>query len=326
MPDLEAPDFAAMSDPAGWPRLRDAIAAYNDVPREEANAALGTTHALWQAYAALTSPGDEVLVEEPAYEPLVRIAEGVGAHVTRFARDPADGFVLDPDRIAGAITGRTRVVVVTDLHNPSGVRTERDTLRAAAQVAEAGRAFLLVNEVYAPFDDLVDASGVFRGSSRKIAPNVVAVGSLTKCYGLGPHRIGWLLGPRDVVERAGYAVTAACGVLPLPHAHLALQAFRQLGALARRSREVLGDKRGRVTAWARAQGLSWSAPQSGLFGFAWLPGRGDLTPALEAAEREREVLVAPGAFFGVPNGFRIGWSLPVDLLHEALTRLAEALA
>ena len=61
-------------------------------------AALGTTHAIWLAYASMISPGDEVLVEQPAYEPLVRIAEGVGARVVRFARDPRERFVLDPDR------------------------------------------------------------------------------------------------------------------------------------------------------------------------------------------------------------------------------------
>lgn len=322
--ELGAPDVATMADPAGWVRLRDAIAAYNDVPHEEAISALGTTHALWLAYASLTSPGDDVLIEDPAYEPLVRIAEGVGAHIVRFARDPERGFALDPDRVAAAITDRTRVVVLTSLHNPSGVRTGRDTLGEVARIAEAHGAVVLVNEVYAPFDDLVDGAGVFRESSRKVAPNVITVGSLTKCYGLGTHRIGWLLGPREVVQRAEYAVTASCGALPLSHAHMALEAFGQLGPLSRRTRAVLGDKRDRVATWARAHGFSWSAPRSGLFGFAWLPGRRDLTPVLEAAERERDVLVAPGAFFGVPSGFRIGWSAPVDLLDEGLARLSAA--
>jgi len=323
--DLPAPDACTWADPAGWTRLRDAIATYNDVPREEAVAALGTTHALWLAYASLTSPGDDVLVEEPAYEPLVGIAEGVGARIIRFAREPADGFALDPERIATAITPRTKLVVVTDLHNPSGVRAGTDALRVLARLAGTRGAYLLVNEVYSPFDDLVDGSGVFRRSSRAIAPNVVSVGSLTKCYGLGPQRIGWLLGPREVVTSAEHAVTATCGALPLAHAHLALHAFGQLVPLAARAKGFLGDKRGLVAGWAQAQGFSWSAPGSGLFGFVWLPGRGDVTPLLEAAERDRDVLVAPGTFFGVPNGFRIGWSAPVNLLDEGLARLADAL-
>jgi aspartate/methionine/tyrosine aminotransferase len=324
--ELGAPAPGETDDPVGWERLREAIARYNDVPPGEAVAALGTAHALWLAFASLTSPGDDVLVEGPAYyEPLVRIAEGVGARVVPFERDVDARFALDPERIARAMTPRTRVVVVTNLHNPSGVRAGDEALREAARVAEARKAHLLVDEVYAPFDALVDADGVFRGGARKLAPNVVAVSSLTKCYGLGQQRIGWLLGPADVVAHAEDAITASCGMLPLSHAHLGAHAFSRIAWLAARARATLVGKRERVAAWVASQGWSWSEPAEGLFGFVRVPGAGDLTPAIEAAAREREVLVAAGAFFGVPDGFRIAWSAPVDHLDEGLSRLAETL-
>jgi aspartate/methionine/tyrosine aminotransferase len=223
------------------------------------------------------------------------------------------------------MTSRTKLIAVTNLHNPSGVRAGADELRAVARLAESHGAFLLVDEVYAPFDDLVDPAGVFRASSRKLGPNVVAVSSLTKCYGLGPQRIGWLLGPPAIVARAEDAVTATCGMLPLVHAHVGVHAFRQIGALAERARGMLAGKRRRVAAWAVTQGFSWSAPESGLFGFAMLPGQADLTPLIEAAARGREVLVAPGAFFGVPSGFRVAWSAPAEVLDEGLARIADAL-
>jgi aspartate/methionine/tyrosine aminotransferase len=323
--ELGLPDAASQDDATGWRRLREAVATYNDVPAGEAVAALGTTHALWLAYAALTSPGDDVLVETPGYEPLARIAEGVGARVVPFERPAGERFALDPDRIARAMTPRTRVVVVANLHNPSGVRADDASLRAAARVAEAGGAVLLVDEVYAPFDALVDEAGVFRGSARKLGPNVVAVSSLTKCYGLGLQRVGWLLGPADVVARAEDAITASCGMLPLVHAHLALRAFGQLVPLAERARAALAGKRERVARWVASQGLTWSAPAEGLFGLVTVPGAGDLTATIERAAREREVLVAAGAFFGVPNGFRLAWSATNEALDEGLGRLAEAL-
>jgi aspartate/methionine/tyrosine aminotransferase len=323
--ELGAPAPAACDDPAGYAALREAIARYNDVPAAEVVPAIGTTQALWLAFAALTSPGDDVLVEAPGYQPLTCIAEGVGARVVPFERAAGEGFALDPDRIARAMTPRTRLVVVTSLHNPTGVRTSDAVLREAARVAEAGGARLLVDEVYAPFDALVDAAGVFRGSARKLAPNVVAVSSLTKCYGLGNQRVGWLLGPADVVARADDAMTAGCGHLPLPHAHLGVHAFARLGWLAERARAVLAGKRERVAAFVASQGWAWSAPAEGLFGFVRIPGAGDLTPIIEAAAREREVLVAAGSFFGVPDGFRLAWSAPADRLDEGLTRLADAL-
>src|SRR5262249_35007246 len=153
----------------------------------------------------------------------------------------------------------TRAVAVTNLHNPSGVRASDEVLRAAAAAAGTRGAFLVVDEVYAPFDALVDASGVFRGSARRLAPNVVAVSSLTKCYGLSPHRIGWLLGPADVVARAEDALTATCGHLPLPYAHIGCAAFARIAELAARARSHLVGKRERAQAWAAAQGLTWSS-------------------------------------------------------------------
>jgi aspartate/methionine/tyrosine aminotransferase len=326
--DLGVPAPEQLDDWSGVSRLREAIAAYNAVGPEEAIAALGTSHALWLAYASLAGPGDDVLVEEPAYEPLVRIAEGMGAHVVRFARDSGERFALDPDRVASAMTPRTRVVAITNRHNPSGARASDEVLRAVAQVAEMRGAHLLVDEVYAPFDELVDDRGVFSGSARRIAPNVVVASSLTKCYGLGPQRIGWLLGPSEVVRRAEDAVTACCGMLPLAHAHVGLRAFERLDFLAERARAILNGKRARVCAWieSRQRGrLEWSAPDGGLFALVTLPDRRDLTPAIERMVREHEVLVAPGEFFGVPNAFRLAWSAPVHVLDEGLALLGELL-
>jgi aspartate/methionine/tyrosine aminotransferase len=323
---LGLPTAEELDDPAGWQALQAAIARYNDVPAAEAVAALGTTHALWLAYASLTSPGDEILVEAPGYEPVSRIAEGVGLSVRTFERPASERFSLDPDRVARAISPATRVVAVTNLHNPGGVRASDVVLREVAAVSASRGATLLVDEVYAPFDDLVDAAGVFRGSARKLAPNVVTVGSLTKAYGLGQHRFGWVLGPPEVIARANDAVTASAGMLPLAHAHLGLRAFDRIGDLADRSRTALTGQRVRVAHWIAAQGLRWSEPDEGLFGFVHVPGAGDLTPMLETAARERDVLVAPGAFFGVPEGFRLSWSASRDALELGLDRLAAVLA
>ncbi len=326
--ELGVPAVERLDDWSGAQRLRDAIATHNAVPAEEAIAALGTSQALWLAYASLTSPGDEVLVERPAYEPLVRIAEGVGARVTHFARSQRENFALNPERIASAMTPRTRVVVVSNLHNPSGVRASPADLQAVAHVAETHGGHLLVDEVYAPFDALVDGRGVFQGSARRLASNIVAVSSLTKCYGLGPERIGWLLGPADVVARANDAMTACCGMLPLAHAHVALHAFARIGRLSDRARAWLEGKRARVATWVDANeslGLTWSAPAEGLFGLVTCAGDTDLTATIEAAARDRGVLVAAGAFFGVPNAFRIAWSAPSAALEEGLARLGDVL-
>ena len=323
--ELGAPDDPV--DPKAFARLRAAIARYNDVPEADTIAALGTSHALWLAYATLLSPGDDVLVEDPAYEPLLRSAEGLGARAVRFARPEAEGFALDPAKVERALTTRTRIVSVTNHHNPSGLRADDERLRAIARVCAARGAILLVDEVYAPFDALVDASGVFRGSARKLGPNVVAVASLTKCYGLGPHRIGWMLGPPDVIARADDVLTATVGVLPTPHASFGAHAFAHIDSLATRARDRLRGRRERVATWMSARpDLRWSAPPDGTFGFATSTRAGDLLPLLEAGARDLGVLVAAGTFFGMPNGFRLSWAtLAGAELDEALARLGTLL-
>src|SRR5262249_22993685 len=125
-----------LDDVDAWQRLRAAIARYNDIRPEECIATLGTSHGLWVAYATLAQPGDDILVEEPGYEPLWRVAEGIGARVVRFRREPTERFALDPRRVAEAMTPRTRLVAVSNLHNPSGVRADPETLCAIARIAE----------------------------------------------------------------------------------------------------------------------------------------------------------------------------------------------
>jgi aspartate/methionine/tyrosine aminotransferase len=306
--DLEPVEAELFDDWAAYAELVDAIAAHNAVSSLEVAPALGTIHAVFLAYSAMLSPGDEILVEHPGYEPLTRCAEGLGATVRTFGRPEARGFAIDPAEVAAKVGPRTRAIVVTSLHNPSGRRVPDDTLRELAAIAEARGAYLLVDEVYAALDDLPE-DGVFRKSARRLAPNVVAVASLTKCYGLGMHRIGWLLGPREIVERASTATIATVTHLPATHAAYGVAAFASLPKLAKRAKAIVGNKRAIAAEWVRGiPGARWSAPDEGLFGLVTLPGRGELLPDIEKVARESGVLVGAGTFFGAPDSFRLSWA------------------
>jgi aspartate/methionine/tyrosine aminotransferase len=316
----------ADGDMGAFVRFRDAIALYNDVEPAQVMPALGTSHAVFLAYGAMLSPGDEVLVEHPGYEPLSRTAEGLGAVVRTFERSASNGFAVVPERVAAAVTPKTRAIVVTNLHNPSGVRTSDATLRELAKIAEARGAYLLVDEVYAPFDDLPE-DGVFRSSARKLAPNVIAVSSLTKCYGLGMSRIGWLLGPPEIIERAESAMIATCGHLPLAHSARGEVAFANLAKLSKRAKAILAGKRDIAAQWSKTiPNATWSAPSSGLFGLVTLAGAGELLPRIESWASEHGVLVGAGTFFGIPNGFRLSWaSLERPRFEEGLAKLGALL-
>ncbi len=329
IPTASPADFAirpALGQPDAWGRLRAAIARHNQVPPAEAAGVLGASHGLWLGFTAMLDRGDEALVEEPTYEPLLIAAEAAGASVRRFDRGPACRFQLDPERVIAAVTPKTKVVAITNLHNPSGSRASDAAMRSIARRLDAQGGFLFVDEIYAPFDDFVDRDGVFHLSARRLYGNIVTTGSLTKAYGLGPQRVGWLLGPEFVIERVISALIATVGELPFVWMETAVSALERAFDLAVRGRRLLGNKRAKVGEWiAERPGLTWSDPQAGLFGLAMLRKDVDVRPAIAAGIGRHEVIVAPGFFFGIPNAFRLAWSLEENLLAEALDRLERLL-
>jgi aspartate/methionine/tyrosine aminotransferase len=304
--------------------VRRAIAHYNDVPEPEVLPVLGTSHAIFVAYAAACERGDELLVESPGYEPLVRAAEGLGLAVRTFERRSAQGFSVDADRVLAAIGPKTRGIVLSTLHNPTGVRVPDAVIADLAARAEPRGVRLFVDEVYAPLDRLTEG-GVFRSSARKLSRNVVAFGSLTKAYGLGMLRLGWMLASAEIVERGEDVMLATVGHLPLSHAAIGAAALGSIDSYSARARALFEGKRAVVESWvATLRDAQWSAPTEGLFGMVTLPGRGDLTPRIEALAASKGVLVAAGAFFGAPESFRLSWATcPPAALEEALHSLAE---
>lgn len=321
------PARTELDDLDAYTRLRDAIARYAGAPAAEVVPALGTSHAIFLAYACLLSAGDEIVVETPGYEPLTRAAEGLGARVVTFERRAEEGYQIVPERVAAAIGPRTRAIVVSTLHNPTGVRASEEALKTLAAIAEARGAYLIVDEVYAPFDALPE-TGVLGVTARSLAPNVIACSSLTKCYGLGYHRLGWMLGPPELVRAAEHATITTVGHLPLAYAARGAAVFAGLGALATRARAHLEGKRAIVDAWVNEQpDLGWSAPTAGLFGMATpAAAKDDLRPAIEAWAETHGVLVGAGSFFGAPRSFRLSWAtLAKPELASALDRLGSLL-
>ena len=321
--DILAP-FEGPVDGRAYGALVEAIATFNQVPEECVVPTLGTSHALFVAMSALVSPGDEVLVEAPTYEPLVAVPEQLGAKVVTFERRPEARYLLEPNQVAAKITDRTKLVVVTNLHNPTGVLTPLEVLGDIAALCAERGCTLLVDEVYAPF--AAWPKGFFSASAAQLGANVVCVSSLTKCWGAGPHRIGWVTASGTITEACRQHLLTTLGHLPVGHAARGVQLFRHLEILSARAQTDLAKKRDIVGSWmAKRSDLSWSAPEHGLFGFATKTGDEDLRTRIERGQRERHVLVVPGSFFGVPNGFRLAWSLPEERLAEALTRLGEVL-
>ena len=316
--DLELTSSSAY----GYEPLLEALAGHLRVgPENVVLASGGTAMANHLALAALLGPGDELLVEEPAYSLMAAVARYLGATVVSFPRSAQRGFRVDPDEVRRRITPRTRVILITNLHNPSSVYTDLDTLRALGKLARDARARVLVDEVYleALFEEAPPTSLL-------LGPEFVVTSSLTKVYGLSGLRCGWVLAePR--LAREIWRLNDIFGATG-PHAteRLSVIALSHLPALRERARGILATNRPLLEAFLDARDdLEVVRTPYGTTSFPRL--RHVAVEAFCAHLREvHETSVVPGHFFGAPEHIRIGiTSTDVDMVREGLARIGRAL-
>jgi aspartate/methionine/tyrosine aminotransferase len=320
--ELPLPDdleYWAPEGEHGDPGLREAIARRYGVGPERVFATAGTSLANFLVYLALAR-GGHVAVETPGYESLLRTPDLLGGSATTFRRDEERGWRVDPASLRAAVREGTRLVVVSDLHNPSGAalaEADLDLLRAEA--ARVG-AHVLVDEVY------LDLSLPPRRSAATLRPDVVVTNSLTKAHGLGGLRIGWVVGPPDVVERIARENDLVCPAHPTPSIAVAKAYLPREEEFLARARREAGARLAVADAWVRSRrDVSWVRPAGGLTGFLRLPAGTDGDRLVEHAERAHGVQVIPGSFFQSPGHVRISYGLPEPDLVAALEALGRAL-
>lgn len=304
----------------GWPPLQAALARHAGVNEDRIVQAAGTSMANHLAMAVCLERGDEVLIEEPTYELLVDAARYLGGVIRRFPRRREDGFHPDLAALRAALTPRTRLIVLTNLHNPSSALIPDAAMREIADLAANAGARLLVDEVY------LDAA--FEAGQRTAAllgDHVLTTNSLTKVYGMSGLRCGWVVASPALAERM-WRLNDLFGVIPAHSAErLSVIALEQLPAIRERSRRVLDANRTRWNTFLAGRSDLESSPVP--FGTVTFPRlRSGDVDGLAAHLRERyETTVAPGRFFGVPDAFRVGFGTVEPVFAEGLRRLGCAL-
>jgi hypothetical protein len=318
----------------GYAPLVEALAAKCGVAQECVVAAIGTSQANHLVMAALVAPGDEVLIEHPAYDPLVTLASHLGAQIKRFARRFEDGFRIHADEVARLVTPRTRLIALTNLHNPSGAFVDHATLRQLGEVARRVGARVLVDEVYlemlalAPPPADRTTPGALNpplASAAHLGPEFVVTSSLTKAYGLSGLRCGWILAPPELAQRIWRVNDLFCNIPAHPAERLSVLALQRLPQIARRARDLLAANRALLDAFLDARrDLEAFRPSTGTIVFPrWTAGH---TERLCALLREKyETTVVPGRFFDMPGHFRIGIGGATADLAAGLERLGRAL-
>jgi aspartate/methionine/tyrosine aminotransferase len=283
-------------------------------------AAAGTSMANHLAMAALLEPGDDVLIEQPTYGPVLEVASYLRANILRFERRAEQDFQIDPDDIARRITSKTRLICLTNLHNPSGALISEETLTRVGKIAQKFGAQVLVDEVY--LDMVYDPP---RRSSFHLGSNFVVTNSLTKAYGLSGLRCGWILAQPDLAKRMWRLNDLFAATPVFPGEQLSVMALDQLGKIDLRARALLATNREALDAFFSGRGdLDGFRSRWGTVTFPRLKN-GSVDAFCEFLRAHYETSVVPGRFFEMPNHFRIGIGGDPAMTGEALNRLAAAL-
>ncbi len=311
-------------DSYGYAPLQQAIAARHGVDPECVVESAGTSMANHLAMAAILEPGDEVLIEHPAYGPILDVAHYLEANVKRFQRAEENGWAIDPAEVRRCITPNTRLIMITNLHNPTSVLTPESVLREIGDIARSIRALVLVDEVY------LDA--VYKDTPRTsfhLGPEFVVTSSLTKVYGVSGLRCGWILAQPDLAWKMRRLNDLYSATPVHPGELLSVVAFKHLDRLRERARGIVEADRKLLRDFLKQEsGLSAVSTLWGTTSFPRLSRDcGRKTDALlERLRTEFDTSAVPGRFFEMPDHFRIGMGVNTEMFAEGLNRISHAIA
>lgn len=317
----------------GDEELRGLLAAEVGVAPDDVLTTAGGMSALFLLGLALCEPQDHVVLVTPCFPPAMAVPGALDARVASVALTFDDGYRLDVDAVARALTPATRLVSLASPQNPSGIRFSEDELLQLVQHVNdaAPEAVVIVDEAY--------RQTVFRDqqvprSAAGLAPRIVTCSSLSKSHGAAGLRVGWLTATQPAIyERlrvAKFNVLASCSG---PDELLAAEVLRQSDRILARRRAALTAALEVLERWASSHRelVDFLPPDGGaLCCLRMRPDRFD-EPAVDrfySALMKRATRVAPGSWFGESDRvFRVGFGhLPLKSFQEALERLSDALA
>ncbi|RPH41147.1 MAG: aminotransferase class I/II-fold pyridoxal phosphate-dependent enzyme, partial [Planctomycetota bacterium] len=249
---LDAVQLSAPTDD-GVVELTDLLAKRYGVSRANVMVTSGATMGIWLASCAAVGEGDQVLLESPNYEPLYRALQARGAEIKMLERRFERGWQIELEELERHVNRATKAIVLTNTHNPSGAATSPEKLQTIGQIAREVGATVIVSEVY-----LDNAFAPGQKPAAVLGPNMVSIGSLSKVYGLGGLRIGWIVGPEPLLKQARQALDYIECDLPVPSESIAVLALKKAPELVLRCQQIALRNFQIIREWIEKRGdLHW---------------------------------------------------------------------
>ncbi|TAM92669.1 MAG: pyridoxal phosphate-dependent aminotransferase [Jatrophihabitans sp.] len=353
-PDFPTPDYiveaavAACRDPrnhrytpvAGLPELREAVAVKTrrdtgfEVAASQVLVTNGGKQAVYNAFAALLDPGDEVLLIAPywtTYPEAIKLAGGVPVEVVT---DETTGYLASVDQLAAARTARTKVLLFVSPSNPTGAVYPPAEVEAIGRWAAEHDLWVVTDEIY---EHLVYGGAENVSIAHSAGEKVVVLNGVAKTYAMTGWRVGWMIGPADVIKAATNLQSHATSNVNNVAQRAAVAAVSgDLSAVAR-MRAAFDRRRATIVSMlSDIPGVLCPEPLGAFYAYPSVKGllgtplRGKV--AQSSAELagiildEVEVAVVPGEAFGTPGYLRMSYALGDDDLAEGVGRIAKLVA
>jgi aspartate/methionine/tyrosine aminotransferase len=307
----------------GLPELRESIASlYAGATAGNVLVTVGAAEANYISTRTLLTAGDEVAIMLPNYMQIWGIARNHGLSIREFHLREEAGWSLDLNELDESVSVRTRLVAVCNPNNPTGYILAEEEMDRIVAAAERAGAWILADEVYSGAERVAERPSVsFFGRYDR----VLAVGSLSKAYGLPGLRIGWVVGPACAIDsiwaRHEYT-TISAAMLSNRLAAIALSPDVR-PRLIRRTRDFIRKGFPVLRGWMaeHEEAFSLADPQAAAIAFVRYNLALNSTLLAKRLRQEQGVLVVPGDHFGMDHYLRISFGLPQDYLIAALDRV-----
>lgn len=307
----------------GTVELRETIAGlYPGAGADDVLVTVGAAEANYLTIHTLLDPGDTAVIMLPNYMQVWGVARNRGVHTKPFRLVEENGWAPDLAELEAAVGPETKLIAVCNPNNPTGRILTEPEMDAIVAAAERVGAWILADEVYMGAErERADETPSFHGRYDE----VIAVGSMSKAYGLPGLRTGWAVGPAATVDdmwaRHEYT-TIATTMLSNHLTALALSPEVRPRILAR-TRGYIQRGYGVLEEWARENGdvVRLFPPQAAAISFARYEAEVNSTELVERLRKEHSVLTVPGDHFGIDRCLRISFGLPHDYLTAGLERI-----
>ena len=309
----------------GTPELRTNISAlYIGARPDNVLVTVGAIEANFLAIQTILEPGDEIVVMLPNYMQIWGLAKNHGLDLRTFSLVEDKGWAPNLDELEEKVTPQTKLIAICNPNNPTGRILREDEVARIVAIAENVGAWILADEVYAGAERLTD---VETPSFYSRYDKVIAVGSMSKAYGLPGLRIGWAVAPEELIDdmwaRHEYLAISAT-MLSNKLTALALSPEVRPELLAR-TRKFIRKGYPVLEEWMEEQEgvFSLTPPEAAAIAFVKYELEINSTELVERLQKEKSVLIVPGDHFGLDHHVRISFGLPYRYLSTALERIRE---